>query len=866
MRLLGEVFRRLRAVVLRRRLERDLDDEIAFHLAMREEEQRVAGLPADEAATAARRRFGNPALLKEQTRDAWLFPFLEASSQDIRFAIRSLIRAPGFTLVAVLTLALGIGLTTAMFTLMDALIIRPVPFDHPDDLAMVYMGGPTGGRVTVAPAVLRAWRESPGFAGAEAAVPQTALIEISDIVAARGLARVTPGIFDLLGGVRPLRGRLFDATDGRAGTNDRVLLSEDVWRTLYHSDASIIGQRVVIDRETLLVVGILPREFRFPRWDTVIWRAMDFAAPATQISNFPIAYVRFASAVPREEALRMATDAARGADARNAKLLPKVRPLAGEVLDRYYQRALPLLAGGVLLVFLVLCANVSSLMLARLTERGREFSMRSALGASRGRVVRQAFVETVVMSAVGLVAGTAAAWALVSMARVFLPESLLLRTLNPLNLDMRSLGIASLAGVTALLSAGTLPAWIGTRANPIHSLHLLERSGTETRSTRTLTRSLLVAEISLACTLLVGATLLVRSFINLSKVDRGLKSEGVMTAWISLDRPMSRDPAARLLILRSVEEHVRQLPGIDKLAWSIGKPPSGGFIHSGDWKSDLPEAQPVDMHVEGYSVSPDFFALYQIPLLDGRTFQASDTKQDVLVGERLARTLWPGMNPVGHNFTFENQLFNVIGVVTEIRHPSLDPHVDMPEFYTKLSGDEELGSLSIRCRSTCPDVALLRREVRNAHPDVRVLEANVLDEVYFEQLAQPRAAAVFGFTFATVAVLAAAAGLFSVLTYSVGRRKREYGIRSALGASAGQIRRLVLEDSVVVAVCGLTLGTSAAWLLARTLESFQFGVSVNDPFSWLFVVAVIGVVTLAASWRPAELAVRADPVVLLKDE
>lgn len=862
----GEPYRRLRAMILRRRLERDLDDELAFHMAMREADHREAGLSASDAAMAARRRFGNLAVLKEQTRDAWLFASLESWLQDVRFASRSLRRSLGFASVAVLTLALAVGVTTAMFTLLDALVLRPVPFRAPHELSFIYMGGPTGGRTTVAPAVLRAWRESPAFAGAESARPDTALVEADGGVATRGIARVSPGLFDLLGGVRPVRGRLFDPSEGRPGTDDRVLLSADLWQTLYHGDPSIVGRRVTIDGEALLVVGILPSEFRFPLWNTEIWRAFDFTAPTTQASAFPMVYVRFAANMPRPDALRLATDAARAADGRNAKLEPRVRPLAADVLDPYYERAVPLLAGGVILVFLVLCANVSSLLLARLTERRREFSMRSALGASRTRVMRQAFVESGVIGALGVVVGIGLAWALISAARAFLPEALLLRTLNPLNLDLRSLGIASAAGVIAVFAAGLLPAWIGTHVDPIQSLRASERGGTETRGAQTVARGLLVAEIALACTLLVGATLLVRSFINLASADRGLDARGIVIGWIGFDSPIFRDPTARLLAARAVEDRIRQLPGVQHVAWSGGRPPSGGRISFGDWKSDVPGAPAVDMIVEMYSAGPEFFALYGIPLLQGRTFQPSDTEQDALVGERIAKALFPGVNPVGRSFTFEKERFNVIGVVREINHPSLDPSVDRPEFYTAFSGVEDYSSINIRCRHNCPDTALVRQQVRAAHPALNVYDADVLEDLYFEQLAQPRAVAALGFTFAAIAVLAAAAGLFSVLTYAVGRRRREFGIRSALGASPVQIQSLVMRDGLLVAATGVAIGTVTAWSLARAIASFQYGVSLGDPTTWAVVLGVITVTTVAASWRPARNAMRANPVLLLKDE
>jgi hypothetical protein len=308
--------------------------------------------------------------------------------EDVRHAGRGLKRHPGFAVAAIGMLGLGIGITTAMFTVVDSLILRPVPFRDPDQLAFVYMGSDRGGRTTVAPAVLRAWQESPAFEGAESAVPDTAVVDVNGAVVARGIARVTPGLFELLGDVRPIRGRLFDAAEVEAGLSDRVLLSEDLWRTLYNSDPALIGGTVTIDREPMVVVGILPADFRFPSSDTVIWRAVDVdAMPSSLAGELPMAYVRFASDLPREDALRLAMEAARAADGRNADLRPRTESLAGMVLDSYYQRAVPLLAGGVVLVFLVLCANVSSLMLAQVTARHREFSVRAALGASRHRLM-----------------------------------------------------------------------------------------------------------------------------------------------------------------------------------------------------------------------------------------------------------------------------------------------------------------------------------------------------------------------------------------------------------------------------------------------------------------------------------------------
>lgn len=592
----------IRGLLQRRRVARETDEELAFHVEMETRANIERGLSPTDARRRALGDLGGIDQTREAIRDVRM-TWLDSLWQDVRHATRSLARRPGTTATAAAMLGLAVGITTTMFTLVDALILRPVPFSDPDQLAFVYMGNDRGGRTSVAPAVLHAWQGSTAFAGAESAVPDIALLEVNGAVVARGIARVTPGVFELLGGVRPIRGRLFDATEVRAGVDDRVLLSEDVWRTLYESDPAIVGRSIVVDGERLVVIGVLPADFRFPSWNTLMWRAVDYRALQASVTNeLPRAYVRFAPKVPRVDARRIATEAARAADSRNAELYLRVQPLAGMMLDPYYQRAVPLLAGGVILVFLVLSANVSSLLLAQLTARQREFAVRSALGASRARLIRQAVVESGVLGVCGVIAGVALAWMLVSLARTFLPEAFLLRTLNPLNVDARALAVSSMSGVVAALAAGLLPAWIGTRTDSDTSLRITERSGTESPAARALARTLLVGEIALACTLLVGATLLVRSFVNLAQAARGLDVEGVLVSALSLAPPAFPDRVARETVARVIEEQVSQLPGVQHVAWSYGLPPDGGAVSFGKWQSDAPGHPAVDLNVDRYQV------------------------------------------------------------------------------------------------------------------------------------------------------------------------------------------------------------------------------------------------------------------------
>ncbi len=849
----------LRGLLQRRRAERELDDELAFHVEMETEANIARGMTPADARRVALRELGGLARAKENVRDVRTLP-VESVWQDVRQAARTLATHRRFTLAAAGMLALAISLTTAMVTVVDALIVRPVPFRDPDRLAHVLMGTDRGGRTIVAPAVVRAWRESPAFAAAESASSDTALIEASGTVVERKLATVTPGVFDMLGGVRPLRGRLFTATEGRSGQADRLLVSETVWRTLYHGDPGLVGQSIAVDGERLTVVGILPADFRFPSADTVFWRPTDLGGPG----EFAVAYVRFAPGVPREDALRLATAAAHAADADTARLHARVYPLARSA-DAYTRQAVPLLMGAALLVFLVLAANVSSLLLARLAARRREFGMRAALGASRGRLIRQALVESGVLGTFGVVIGGGIAWVLVSVARALLPEPLLLQTLNPLNLDARAFVATSVAGLAATLAAGLVPAWLGTSVDAGESLRVADRSRTEARGARALSRGLLIVEVALACTLLVGATLLTRSFVNVARADRGLDAANVTTLWLALPSSAGLDAAARALAARNVDDTLRQWPGVRQVAWSYGLPPGGGMNSFGDWMSDLPGAPAVNMEVARYNVSQDFFSLYGIPIVRGRSFEPSDRYETVIVSERFAQTLWPTVDPIGRTFRFGKERFEVIGLAREIHYPAIDARLDGPEFYHPYL-PVAVPMVSLRCDPACPEPAVIRQRLATAHPDVRVQDAAPLELEYAAQLARPRAAAALAVTFAAIGVVAAAGGLFGVLSYAVGRRRREFGVRAALGASRAEIRRVVLRDAVLVTTAGVAIGSLFAAALARGLSSLQYGVTPGDPLSWSLVVVVIASTTGLASWGPAAAAAKLDPLVLLREE
>lgn len=786
---------------------------------------------------------------------------------ELHHAIRRLLSRPGISVTAVAMLGLAIGIATAMFAALDALVLRPVPFHAPQLLAAMYMADEHGALSALSPTVLDAWRDSGAFANVESAQVETALIERDGSAVTRNQAWVTPGVFEMLDRVRPLRGRLFEAGEGRAGSEDRVLLSESVWRALYNADPTIIGQRVTIDGAAVTVVGVLPVDFHFPSWDTALWRPIDFRAlPQTKANERARVYARFAAGIPRPDALRIATASARAADPTLANREAQARPISTPVGNQDDWRAVPLLTGSVVLVFFLLCGNVGGLLLARFAARHREFGICAALGASHGRLMREAFVECSVLGAAGIVVGLGVSWAFLSLAGAALPDAYLLRTLHPLGLDPRAFGMAATSGIIATLAAGLIPTWLTTRADAGSSLRGAEQSGTDGRIERGLLRALLIGEVAFACMLLVVATLLVRSFINLEHADRGLEARGAMTAQLSLPKEVFPDPASRQAAAQVIEDRIRQLPGVERLAWSHGVPPAGSAAFSfGEWFSDLPGAAPTTMTVDRYNAGSDFFALYGIPVLRGRTFQAGDTDTEVVVGERMAHALWGNLDPIGHTLSLGIERFTVIGVVREINYPSLNAELDRPEFYQRFNNVGREPMLSVRCRAACPDTGLLRQRLLAARPGLKVLDVRRIEDVYVEQFAQPRATAALGLTFAAIALTAAGCGLFCVLNYAVGRRRREFGIRFALGASPAQVRRIILRDALVVFLSGLVIGTVAARALARGVASVQYGVTVNDPVSWTIVFTILSVATLSASWRPARDAMRVDPARLLRE-
>jgi predicted permease len=789
---------------------------------------------------------------------------------DVRHALRRVRSQPGTAALAAGMLAVAVGVTAAMFTVADHMLLRPAPFRDPDHLVRVSIGADEKhGRAYLDRAIVRAFRSTPAFTDVEAFIQDPGFIESSDGLVSQGAIWITTGAFDMLG-VSPLRGRTFAMGEGRPGSDDRVIISERVWRTAFAADPSIIGRLIALSGSPVTVVGVMPAAFHFPYENTAIWRPLDLDAPPVKFAMAPLeTFARLARALPPADASRIATAAATEAvPPKHAGDHVMFRPSSAGSLDDYSRTAIVVLAAGVGLVFLVLCANVMNLVLARATSRRQEFGVCSALGASRGRLLRQAFIENAMIGMAGSCLGLVVAWGLIALARSFLPDAFLIRTLNPIDVDLRAVFATSVCGLVATVAAGLPPAWIGTSVNASDSVKLASRGGTESRASRAWTRSLLVGEVALATTLLVGAGVLVQSFVKLVRADRGLDSHGIVTSWISLPEMYFADRPSRATFAATLRDQVSSLPGVTGVALSNGLPPGGGGFSWGTLETDSGTTSPDDTYVFTTSVGPQFFQVYRIALLEGRDFQPGDTRDQVVVGESLARMLWPGGSAVGRSFRFRDEAAwnHVIGVAREVRSPLNDPRGDLPEFYRPLTLGSSQVMIGLRCDDACPSEAAIRERVRATSTRAILYKLTSLDAAYLEQYARPRAAAALAFTFALFAVVASAGGLFSVLSYAVGRRRREFGIRAAMGAQPAQLRRLILGDGLRVAVVGLAIGAIAAWALSRSLAALAFGVTAHDPLVWLSVVGVIGSATVLAAWRPALAAMRSDPLTLLRED
>lgn len=777
-----------------------------------------------------------------------------------RIAARLLRNSPGRSAVLVAMLSLAVGVATTMFALADALVLRPVPFPNAQELAVLSLRNGLLGSGAASPEMFSAWRNLSLLGAVEGAVSERVLVESDAGDAAVTVASVSPGMLALLGGVRPIAGRLFTVTEA----NGQVLISESIWRKMFANRPDIIGQTLRINAERLEVVGVLPADFHFPNRRTELWRAVDFAAPATAVR--PIVYIRLAQDARRLPILAAATVAARTAEPRySERWHADAEPLTDYLTDQYYQTAVPLLSAGVALLCIILLTNVAALMLVVVLGRRHDVAIAHALGASRRRIQWDYTVEALLIGIGGLLTGLLLSAALIEFSKVTLDGTSLMRGLSSIALNPRSVVIAAATAFSASVVVG-ISVWFAARSDTDASAfaHLKVSGGIGGVGT-TVDRAragLVLAQVALVTFLGYAALILVRSFVSLSSIDPGFDPAGMQVAFVAFPPDAFHTEDLRLEASQRLRTEAEAIPGVRAATWSYGTPPGGGITDTGLWTplDGVDRSKVFSAH--RLYVEPNFFSVYDLDVVAGRTFGLDDPAAATVVSERLAGLLWPGEIAVGRRFMLDGAEKEVIGIVREVRWPSLGELKDVPQYYHRL--DSPGAMLTIACVGSCPSETEVRQRLEPARRGAVIGSIHQPAVLYRQELAKPVAMATVGLTIAVLAVCASAAGLFSLLAQFVGVRRREFAIRACLGASQGSLRGIVWRQALRVVVPGVLIGgVGAQWSSKAFAGLVASGGSVVAL--WSALAGIVATLVLVAAWVPVRTMARIAPNEVLRE-
>jgi putative ABC transport system permease protein len=792
---------------------------------------------------------------------------------DIRYAFRLLRKSPMFTVTVVAILAIGIGATTAIFSVVNAVLLRPLPFEHPERLMQIAEKNDRLRLPAFAASALNylSWSEAArSFDGLAAIQFNTyTLSGKGEAESYTGFA-VTPSLLPVLG-LRPALGRGFSPSDDRVGAAPVAMISDTLWKRRFGGAAGVVGQTAVLNGVAYTIIGIAPQALTILGSGDVWVPLVIDPAKEIRLNHTLFVVGRVKTGVTRAEAQAEMN----GIAGRLGQQYPEIKEWGVNLItftdtfvSAQLRTALLVLLGAVVFVLLIVSANVANLLLARALERQKEMAIRAALGAGRGRIVRQLLIESVVLSTIGGLLGLLVATWGVGWLQSTLPPNVL--PVPDIGLDPNVVAFA--AGVTGLtgLVFGLAPAWQAAGTDVNTALKDAGRSATGAR--RLFRKSLAAAELALATVLLVGAALLVRSLLALQRVPLGFEPDRVITMQVSL--PPGRYPMPRrIAFYRELAGTIGALPGVTRASITSGVPFGAGNYTQSPFMAPGSPVLPADASVpiDWRTVTPKYFATMGIPLLRGRDFTDADTTgapEVMIVSRATARALWGDADPIGRTVRRPNTTvdFTVVGVVGDVRSTTLNR--ESPTLYFS-AGTRAWALMDIVIRAAGDPssiVAAVRQAVRALDPEVPISNVRPLDEWVSSSAAQPRLNATLLTLFACVALLVAAVGTYGVLAYSVSQRTRELGLRMALGADRGGVLRLVVREGMLVGLAGILAGIAAAALLGRAVSALVFGVSVWDPVTYAGVSAVLGVVAFAACVMPAIRASRVDPMVALRLE
>ncbi len=883
--MLGEFWRRITSLFRRKRFDHELDEEMGLHRELREREQREAGASQDGARHAAQQRFGNELKLREESRDMWGCNWLGDFLQDVRYGARTLRKNPGFTAIAVLTLALGIGAVTAIFSVVNAVLLKPLAMEAPSRIVYLqetwqdlYPGLSVGNFIDV-------YRQSTSFEKLCASNDASFNLATQD-APERVQGEYTTANYFATFGVQPIAGRVFTADEDKPGAGHVVVISERLWRTLLHSDPAIIGQSLRVDGLPNIILGVMPKSFDPLLVNSDLW--VPAAFNAQQLADHDDHYLngmgRLKAGVSMAQAqseldviaVRLQQQYPDDDKGRGFRLQSLTTALLGD-----QRLVLWMMLGAVGFVLLIACANIANLQLVRSRWRQKEIAVRVALGASPLRIVRQLLAESVALGAASGVVGILLAFWGVSWIVAGGPAGV--PRLAASNVDATTLVFA--CGVTLLCSIlfGLAPALrsASTRLSEAFKEGIGNSSGSRDRI-RTV---LVVGEVALALMLMVGAGLLLRSALLVSHLDPGFDPSNLVAGRVGLPDAGYHDPAVARQTFEKIIATTDALPGVELAAVVSRAPLAGGGSSNGL----IAEGRPFDpssaINAVLRIVSPEYLSTVRIPLKAGREFTARDTRSNAMVtiiNETLARTIWPGENPIGKRFACcedgpkgrtDPVWHEVVGVVGDVRAWGLDREIQ-PEFYLPIAqmppnAWDWIGrtmDLVVRMQGGAIPANDLRAAVARIAPGVPIYRLSTMREKISGALEQSHFDTFLLAVFAATALLLSSVGIYGVLSFMVAQRTREIGIRVALGATPAHMMRGVIWDGVRLAGAGLAIGFAGALAGTRVLSSLLYGVRPTDAITFFIVSLVLAGVALMASYLPARRATKVDPIIALRYE